>query len=81
MSHMDPTVVLATLDVGCSAIEPPMTDLVTKPTFFPEWAFLVAMICIIGLALITVLGSAHCDCRFLPPCPVALAVIDVRPLP
>ena len=80
MSHMNPTVMLAALDVGHLAIKPPMTDLITEPTFFPEWAFPVAMIRIMGLALTTVLDSAHYNCGFLPPCPVALAVIDARPL-
>ena len=37
MSHMDPTVMLAALDVGRSAIEPPMADLVTTfPLSLPQ---------------------------------------------
>ena len=81
MSHMDPAVMLAALDVGRPAVEPPVADLVAEPAFFPEWALPIAVVSSICLALTTVPGSAHCDSTLLPPRPVALTVVDARSLP
>ena len=81
MSHMDPTVMLAALDVGHPAVEPPVADLVAEPAFFPEWALPIAVVSSICLALTTVPGSAHCDTALLPPRSVALTIVNVRPLP
>ena len=78
---MDPAAMLAALDVGCPAIEPPVTNFVAEPAFFPEWALPITVISSICLALTTVPGSAHCDSTLLPPRPIALAVVDARSLP
>ena len=81
MSHMDPAVMLATLNVGRSAIKPPMADLVAESAFFPEWALPITVVSPICSALTAVPGSAHCDSALLLPHPIALAVVDARSLP
>ena len=81
MSYMDPAAMLAALDVGHPAIEPPMANLVAEPAFFPEWALPIAVVSSICPALTTVPGSAHCDSALLLPHPIALTIVDARPLP
>ena len=84
MSDVDPTPMLAALDMGRLAVESPVPLLVAEPTLTPSGAFLVAVVGALSAALTAVPRCPNLGTQCFLPSPlsaVIIAAMDARALP